>query len=233
MAQTLDYIEKTTSEPATMSVVWLHGLGADCYDFHDIVPLLELPKTLGVRFLFPNAPVMAVTCNGGMRMRAWYDIVRIGPSYKDDIEGIQRSAEALAKLVEHEMQRGIPSDRIVLAGFSQGGAVSLFTGLRYPRPLAGIIALSTYLPATERLQQDAHPANKKIPILMMHGLHDAIVPIAFAKQSLHLLLSLEYKVLWRDFPMPHSVCAEQLREIGKWLAALCVSSSAISQGELI
>ncbi len=206
-------------EPATTaraSILWMHGLGADGHDFESLVPHLDLPADLGVRFIFPHAPQRPVTINGGLRMRAWYDITGAVPPREDD-QGIRESEQALRLLIEREIAVGIPTARILLAGFSQGGAIALHTGLRYPEPLAGILALSTYLPLSETLEREAHPANSSIRILMAHGTEDAIIPLPRARRSCEELTRLGYPVDWRLYPMAHSLCAEEISDISTWL----------------
>jgi phospholipase/carboxylesterase len=188
------------------AVIWLHGLGADHSDFEPIVPELDLPSS--VRFVFPDAPVRAVTINGGMRMRAWYDILQFGPGPEDEA-GIRESQAFVGRLIE---EQPVPPERVVLAGFSQGGAIVLHTALHYPRKLAGVVALSTYLP----LQRQFTGGNK-VPIFMAHGLYDDIIPIARAQASRDLLAKAGCKVDWREYPMPHSVCMEEITDIGAFL----------------
>ncbi len=207
-------LEPSTSAQA--SILWLHGLGADGHDFESLVPHLGLPADSGVRFIFPHAPQRPVTINGGMRMRAWYDISGAVPPREDD-RGIRESEQALRLLIEHEIAAGVPSTRIVLAGFSQGGAIALHTGLRYPEPLAGVLALSTYLPLAGTLEREAQPANAGIPILMAHGTEDAIIPLPRARRSCEELIRLGYPVDWHLYPMPHSLCAGEIIDISAWL----------------
>jgi phospholipase/carboxylesterase len=210
-------LEIETAPQATASVIWLHGLGADGYDFEGIVPMLGLPSSAAVRFVFPHAPVQPVTVNGGMHMRAWYDIVGIGPEYPQDEAGIRASEQRLHRWIATEVERGVPPAHIVLAGFSQGGAVVLHTGLRYPQRLAGIAALSSYLPLAAQLAGEAHAANRDVPILMVHGEHDPVVPLAFAEASRGRLERHGYAVQWHTFPMPHTICSDELAVIGAWL----------------
>jgi phospholipase/carboxylesterase len=200
--------------PAEGAVIWLHGLGADGHDFEPIVPELGLPPTRRVRFVFPHAPVQPVTINGGLAMRAWYDITNDG---RQDAAGIRASQKQVEALIEREKTRGIACHRIVLAGFSQGGAIALHTGLRYPERLAGILALSTYLPLADTLAAEAHPANRDVPIFMAHGTQDPLIPLARARASRDALQALGYEVEWHEYPMPHSVCAPEIAEVGAWL----------------
>jgi phospholipase/carboxylesterase len=212
-----------TIEPeraANAAVIWLHGLGADGHDFEPVVPYLELPDDLAVRFLFPHAPRRPVTINNGMVMRAWYDIA--GPEQRrpEDEAGIRASGAALERLVERETAAGIRPERIVLAGFSQGGAVALHAGLRHPRPLAGIAALSTYLPLAGKLADEAATANRGIPILMAHGRRDTIIPIGLAERSRDLLVAGGYPVEWQAYDIAHSVGPEEIAAIAVWLGRI-------------
>jgi phospholipase/carboxylesterase len=216
MAEVLDTIEIETAKNPSASVIWLHGLGADGNDFASIVPALGLPKA-AIRFVFPHAPIQPVTINGGMRMRAWYDITD-GAIRREDESGVRASQKLIEALVAREKERGTAAERLVLAGFSQGGAIALQTGLRHPERIAGIMALSTYLPIAEKFPAEASAANRGVPIYMAHGSYDPIVPLARAEESRALLQSLGYAVQWQEFPMPHSVCAEEVAEIGAWLS---------------
>ena len=216
MPEYLDAIELETAKNPSASVIWLHGLGADGNDFAPIVPALGLPKA-AIRFVFPHAPIRPVTINGGMRMRAWYDIAD-GALRREDEGGVRASQALVEALVAREIARGTAAGRLVLAGFSQGGAIALQTGLRHPQRIAGIMALSTYLPLAEKFSAEASAANRGVPIYMAHGSYDPIVPLARAEQSRALLQSLGYAVQWREYPMPHSVCAEEVAEIGAWLS---------------
>jgi phospholipase/carboxylesterase len=201
----------TGPDPAAV-VIWLHGLGADGHDFEPIVPELELQKP--VRFVFPHAPVRPVTINQGMRMRAWYDILQFGGGPEDEA-GVRASHKLLEELIAAEKKRGMKS--IVLAGFSQGGAVVLQTALRHQERLAGVLALSTYLPLNATLEAERSPANQDLPIFMAHGQYDDIIPLARAEQSRQILERLGYKVQWHTYPMPHSVCPEEIADISQFL----------------
>jgi phospholipase/carboxylesterase len=216
MAGTLEAMETETAKNPSASVIWLHGLGADGNDFAPIVPSLQLPRA-AIRFVFPHAPIQPVTINGGMRMRAWYDIAD-GALRREDERGVRASQALIEDLIAREKTRGTAASRLVLAGFSQGGAIALQTGLRHPERIAGIMALSTYVPLAEKLPAEASAINRDVPIYMAHGSYDPIVPLARAEQSRALLQSLGYPVQWREFPMPHSVCAEEVAEIGAWLS---------------
>lgn len=208
-------IEVTTGDAPALAVIWLHGLGADGNDFVPIVPELDLP--CATRFVFPHAPERPVTINGGMRMRAWYDIVSFSPDTEDGV-GIRESAATLGALVEREEARGLATERIVVAGFSQGGAIALHAGLRFERPLGGVLALSTYLPLGDTLATEASPANRGVSIWMAHGREDPMVGVALAERSRARLIGLGYDVEWHDYRMGHSVCAEEIRDIGRWLS---------------
>jgi len=200
------------------AVIWLHGLGADGSDFVPVVSELGLAETPGVRFIFPNAPAIPVTCNGGYVMPAWYDIISLEPnSRRIDEAGIVHSRAAIRGLIARENERGIPSERIFLAGFSQGGAVAYTTALTHPEPLAGLIALSTYLPTVELVEREATEANRGIPVFAGHGTEDDVVSPLLGKMARDFLLQRGYGVAWHEYPMPHSVCIEEIEAIGDWL----------------
>jgi len=214
----LDAIEITTGPKPRLAVLWLHGLGADGHDFEPIVP--ELGLSVPVRFVFPHAPVRPVTINGGMAMRAWYDILGFDRRAREDAAGIRASAAAVTELVDREIERGMSSDRIVLAGFSQGGAIALHTALREPRPLGGVLALSTYLPLAATLASERSAVNARLPLFMAHGTDDGVLPLQLAETARGALEALGYAVEWHAYPMAHSVCMEEIGAIGAWLAAL-------------
>jgi len=201
---------------ATASIIWLHGLGADGHDFEAIVPELGIADELGIRFIFPHAPRRPVTLNNGYVMRAWYDIIAIDKSSPQDEAGIRESEGIVHKLIQEQIDLGIDASRIVLAGFSQGGAVVLHTALRYPHQLAGVLALSTYLPLTESLAQEAHASNKTTPIWMAHGAFDDVVPIMLAEQSRDFMVSQGYPLEWKQYPMAHSVCPDEIGDLAAW-----------------
>jgi phospholipase/carboxylesterase len=211
-------------EAATASVIWLHGLGADGHDFEPIVAELGDAVTRNVRYVFPHAPRIPVTINGGMVMRAWYDIADTDLANRADESGVRASAAILEGLIDEELAKGLPSTRILLAGFSQGGAIALHTGVRYGKALAGIMALSTYLPLQETLRDEAREANRKIPIFLAHGSQDPVIPLALSEQSRQLLASLGYPVQCHTYPMPHSVCPEEIRDIAIWLEQVLPNS---------
>jgi len=217
-------VEVESGHQPSGSVIWLHGLGADGHDFEPIVPELRLGARLHLRFVFPHAPVRPVTVNGGMAMRAWYDIVTLERDGPQDEAGIRASGRQLEMLIERERERGMPAEKIVLAGFSQGGAIALHTALRYPRRLAGVMALSTYLPLPESFDRevvtaaDAQP--RELPIFMAHGSFDPMLPMALGAHSRDLLRSAGFEVEWHDYPMAHAVCAEEVADIRDWLLAV-------------
>jgi phospholipase/carboxylesterase len=199
------------------TVIWLHGLGADGHDFEPIVPMLGVPDALSIRYVFPHAPVRPVTINAGMQMRAWYDILEMTLSRKVDVDNLLDSADALTALIGRELASGLSADRVLLAGFSQGGAVALHAGLRYEAALAGILALSTYMPTAATLESEKSEANREIPIMMAHGTMDPMVPIAAGIAARQELIRLGYAVSWHEYPMLHQVCDEEIREIGRWI----------------
>ena len=218
MADLLETVEIESGASPRAAIVWMHGLGADGHDFAPIVPELTLP--VPVRFVFPHAPMRSVTINQGMVMRAWYDIRGIGGERREDGDGVRASQTQIEALIARERARGIPADRLVLAGFSQGGAMALHTGLRHPERLAGIMALSCALPLADTLAAEASPANRATSIFMAHGTHDDVIPIARARQAHDVLEKLGYPVDWHDYPMPHSVCAEEIADISAWLTTV-------------
>jgi len=214
----LQTVELETGRSPTAAVIWLHGLGADGHDFEPIVPELDLPDALAVRFVFPHAPMQAVTINGGAVMRAWYDVYALEGQRREDAAGVRASQSKVEELIAREQARGIPSARLVLAGFSQGGAIALQTGLRYSGTLAGIMALSTYLPLPETLADEATAENRETPIFMAHGGQDPVIPHDMAVRSRDVLMEHGYSVEWHEYRMPHSVSLEEIRDIGTWLS---------------
>ena len=218
MAELLDHVELESDQTATASIIWLHGLGADGHDFEAIVPELKLPSSMQIRFLFPHAPVRPISINNGEEMRAWFDF--IPHSETSGSEEITISASQIGVFIEREMERGIDSERILLAGFSQGGVIALQTALRYPQRLAGVLALSTFLfdyTSTEKEQTDA---NLAIPIMMAHGTMDLMIPIMRAATSRENLIRLGYDVRWYDYPMGHQVCVPEIEEISRFFQEL-------------
>jgi phospholipase/carboxylesterase len=217
-------VELETGPLPSASVIWLHGLGADGHDFEPIVPELQLPAEMSVRFVFPHAPVRPVTINGGMAMRAWFDILNLERNGPADEAGIRDSAGILDRLIDRELERGIAADRIVVAGFSQGGAIALVTALRRTQPLAGLMALSTYLPLpdTSFAEYRENPAcgHHDLPIFMAHGSFDPVLPMPMGQRVAMLLESAGFQVEWHDYPMAHAVCAEEIRDIRNWLLSV-------------
>ena len=202
---------------AVASVIWLHGLGADGHDFVPIVRELRLPATLGVRFVFPHAAVRPVTLNNGMPMRAWYDIKSLDRNGLQDDKGIRESESRVHDLIEAERKAGVEPSRIVIAGFSQGGAIALHTALRYPDRLGGLMALSTYLPLSGTLAKEGKAANRHLPILMCHGQYDSVLSIELGENSRDQLTALGHTVEWHAYPMAHEVCREEIEQISAWL----------------
>jgi phospholipase/carboxylesterase len=217
----LETIELETAPNPRTTVIWMHGLGADGNDFVPIVEEIELPKA-PIRFIFPHAPMQPVTINGGYVMRAWYDIRTTDIVRREDADGVRASQGQIEALMANERARGTPQSRIVLAGFSQGGAIALQTGLRQVEPVAGIMALSTYLPIAESLAAEITPAGQATPIFFAHGTADPVVPLARASASRDALTAQGCKVAWHEYPMPHSVCGPELVAIGAWLRAILV-----------
>lgn len=202
------------------SVLWLHGLGADGHDFEGLVPELNLAARGNIHFIFPNAPIQPVTINGGMAMRSWYDILDMSLERKVDIDGIYHSAGLIEPLIRQEIDKGIPSTHILLAGFSQGGVIALHAGLRYPQQLAGVVALSTYLPTIEQLKTERSAANNAVPIFMAHGIIDPIVEVESGKAAFDTLKSMDYKIEWHDYLMEHSLCIEEIEHISAFMNSI-------------
>ncbi|ATX78869.1 phospholipase/carboxylesterase [Mariprofundus aestuarium] len=215
---TLPHITVETGPKPTATIIWLHGLGADGHDFEPIVPQLGLPADLAVRFIFPHAPSMPVTLNGGYIMPAWYDIKQTDLGIEHDKSGIKASASDIQLLIEKEQMRGIKANRIILAGFSQGAAMSLHIGLRQESALAGIMSLSGYLLLPDQMAQ-FKPAALNTPIFMAHGINDPVVPYALGDKTRRKLVDAGCPVEWHSYPMQHSVCAEEIRHIGKWITS--------------
>jgi phospholipase/carboxylesterase len=205
------------------SVIWLHGLGADGHDFESIVPSLQLKAEANVHFVFPNAPIRPVTINNHMKMRAWFDILAMTlEGHTVDIAGIYQSADLVAPLIQKELDKGIPAENIMLAGFSQGGAIALHVGLKYPKKLAGILALSTYLPTIDQLRSEGSVAGKTTSVLMVHGILDAVIAIEAGKSTFDRLSALGYSIEWHDYLMEHSVCAEEIFHISAFMNSIFV-----------
>ena len=219
----LDAIERETGADPRWAVIWLHGLGADGNDFVPILPELVRRDWPAIRFVFPHAPVRPVTINNGMAMRAWYDIRELDLANRADEQGVAESVAQVEALIAREGERGIPPSRIVLAGFSQGGAVTLAAGLRRRELLAGLVALSTYVPAAQGAQAALVEGAARQPVFMAHGSHDPVVPYAAGKQSAGLLRQLGFEVDWHEYPMQHGLCAEEVRDLGDWFTARLAS----------
>ncbi len=217
MQETADAVVLAPATPASASVIWLHGLGADGHDFAPVVPELKLPDAPGVRFVFPHARVRPVTLNMGMRMRAWYDIKTLTAEGRADEEGIHEAIAVLEGFIAAERAAGIPSERIVIAGFSQGGAIALHGALRHAEPLGGILGLSCYLPLQSKLAGVLAEANRQTAILMCHGLYDPVLPIALGVMACNWLRAGGYRVEWKEYPMQHQVCLPEIQDIAAWL----------------
>lgn len=224
---TLDCIEINSSNPPLGSVIWLHGLGADGHDFEPIVSALGLPENLPLRFVFPHAKMRPVTLNGGFPCRAWYDIKGLEADADEDEAGIYAAEQQLRRLIADEIAQGISADKILLAGFSQGGALALHTGLRYEQTLAGILALSTYLPLHERLEKELSRMNRSVPIFMAHGTKDTVISYEIAKQVRLLLASKNNRIDFRTYDMAHSVCEKEIADISAWIQSIFLSVSVI------
>ncbi|MBK7364244.1 MAG: dienelactone hydrolase family protein [Nitrosomonas sp.] len=212
-------IELTTgpNPNPTHAIIWMHGLGADGNDFVPIIDELDLPETTSIRFIFPHAPKQPITINGGFIMRAWYDIRNTELDHAEDEKGLERSRQLIIQLIEKEISRGIPFKNIVLAGFSQGGAMSLFVGLRHTEKLGGIMVLSGYLPLAQQLERDMYLVNRATPIFMGHGSEDMIVPVQLANRSRQQLIAQGHSVEWHEYNMAHSVCNAEITDLSKWL----------------
>jgi len=221
--ESTDSVVLAPAAAATATVIWLHGLGADGHDFVPIVPELRLPPRPGVRFVFPHAPARPVTINNGMHMRAWYDIKVLSAGGPEDEAGIRESAALLAQYIQRERKTGVAAGRIVVAGFSQGGAIALHAALRHPERLAGVMALSSYLPLRASLVAEAAAANRDLPILMCHGRFDPVLPMQLGAASRDLLRAEGYAVEWKEYPMQHQVCLEEVQDIANFLCRVVVS----------
>lgn len=213
-------IELNPNNIATHSIIWLHGLGADGNDFVPIVPALNLPSTISVRFIFPHAPIMPITINNGYEMRAWYDIAHTHLDRKYDEDGIATSQMLINALLSDEEARGIPAKNIILAGFSQGAVMALTTGLCYQKKIGGIIALSGYLPMPDQILHTATIANRSTPIFMAHGSQDPMVPVSLGETAKNILQQAGYQITWRSYPMPHTVATEEIQDISTWIQSV-------------
>ncbi len=208
---------ETGDDASRYSVVWLHGLGADGQDFSDLPNLLDLPEETAIRFLFPHAPLRPITLNGGMVMRGWYDLKDLGENEYEDIDGLNASSRLIYNLIEVEVRKGIPVEHILLGGFSQGGAVSLYAGLRYPKRLAGIVSLSGYLPAPDRLLTESSDTNRETPIFLGHGIEDTVVPLTIGNATRQSLDGLGYGATWWTYPMSHTICQQEMIDLSNFL----------------
>ena len=213
----VDAIEISTGENPAWSMIFLHGLGADGHDFAPLPAQMDLPAA--VRFVLPHAPVVPVTINGGLSMRAWYDVLTLDWNGPEDAAGVRDSGRLLRRLIRRETERGIPSHRIFIGGFSQGGSVALFTGPRHPEPLAGIVALSTWMPQPATLAEEGSGANRSLPVFMAHGTYDPTVPMMFGARCRDQLRARGHELLWSTYPMEHAVCAQEIADLNDWLAA--------------
>lgn len=216
----LKTVEIESKPQPTVSIIWMHGLGADANDFVPIVRELDLRDCPAIRFVFPNAPSIPVTVNGGYVMPAWYDIMGADIAKREDEGGLRLSQKRIEQLIEREIERGIAADHIIVAGFSQGCAMSLQVGLRYPEKLGGIMCLSGYVPLADEVANERHTANQTTPIFMVHGVADTVIPLQRAQFSRDLLINLGYQVEWHEYGMPHSVCQEEIVDIGNWLRSI-------------
>ena len=219
-----EYIKAETGAAPQHCVSWLHGRGADGRDFADLPGMLNLPAQMAIRFLFPHARMRPITLNGGMMMRGWYDLTGLDANKKEDLDGLEESSDLVTALIHQEVARGIPADQILLGGFSQGGALSLYLGLRYPSRLAGIVGLSTYLPKASRVHAERSEANRNTRVFMGHGLHDPMVSLQFGDSSRQLLEELGYPLTWRTYPMQHSICEPEMRDLAEFFVG-CLSGS--------
>jgi len=224
MNEALECIIKEPSQTADSCVIWLHGLGADGHDFEGILPELGLPKTHRIRFVFPHAPMRPITINQHMVMRGWYDIYSLSSLEQEDEKGIEDSRSRVEQLLQGQIDQGIPNNRIVLAGFSQGGAIAMHVGLSYPKPIAGILGLSTYLPFIRHSNLKLQTIQKKTPVLMCHGNYDDIVPKQLGEATFNYLQEKGFSPQWHEYPMGHQVCNEEITLVGQWLTQLFCKS---------
>jgi phospholipase/carboxylesterase len=213
----LSYIEINPKTKPVASIICLHGLGSSGHDSAGIVNELNLPEDLAIRFIFPHAPLMPVTLNNGYEMPAWFDVLELKVNPREDEQGLKQSAEKINSFIQTELSLGIPSNKIIVAGFSQGGALAIFTALRFPQTLAGVLALSSFVPAPQSLARESSPANKKTPIFMAHGDSDPIIPHQWGEMSRDYLLASNHQVDWRLYPMAHAVCHDEIRDMSHWI----------------
>jgi len=216
-ADLLDAVEIETASGPDASVIWMHGLGDDGKGWSEVVPALNLPKSLAIRFIFPHAPVIAVTINNGMRMRAWYDIRQANLNERADVDGVRRSQAHVEALVTREMTRGVAPRRVLLAGFSQGGGIALYAGVRLTERLGGLIGLSTYLIGADRVVAEASAANRDVPVFMAHGTYDPVVQLAWAERSRDALRAGGWPVEWHAYPVEHSAVIEEIVAVGEFI----------------
>jgi phospholipase/carboxylesterase len=217
----IEAVTVETGPNPTFSIIWMHGLGADGHDFEPLVPELLDDGMPSLRFLFPHAPVRPVTINNGYQMRAWYDIIGIDRRSAEDFDGIAATTAAIGGLIKRENERGVATDHIVIAGFSQGGAMALHIATRHPETFAGVIALSCYLPLSKDLAKARNPANQTTPVFMAHGIQDPVVPYALGDESRQLLQTAGYPVEWHGYPMPHALCEPEVTDLRAWLKRVC------------
>jgi len=217
MPSTLTCIEIPATSTPIYSVIWLHGLGADGHDFESVIPELSLNKAEHINFVFPNAPIQAVTINGGVKMRSWYDILDASLDREVAVDDIYKSATQLTQLIQNEISKGIKAENVLLAGFSQGGVIALHAGLRYPQKIAGIIALSTYMPTTKQLETERAPANNETSIFMAHGTMDPVIHLQIAQDSFNRLKAMNYPINWHEYPIQHSLCLEEITDISNYI----------------
>lgn len=226
--ETPETVEVGGGEKPDGTVIWLHGLGADGHDFEPIVPELQLDEIADIRFVFPHAPVRPVTINSGIPMRAWYDVMSLDRSGPQDEVGIRDSAEALEQLIQREHERGVPYDRIVVAGFSQGGAIAMHTAMRFAEKLAGLMALSSWMPLEATIDREVMQSQESqprdLPIMMAHGSFDPMLPIAAGQHARDIMQKAGFDVQWHEYPMAHAVCAEEIAEIRSWLVSIFSNS---------
>lgn len=226
MSTPLEALVVEPAAPANAAVIWMHGLGADGHDFEPMVPQFDFPRSLHLRFIFPHAPHRPITVNGGYVMRGWYDIAELGSLRQEDESGIRASAGMIEALIAQQIASGIPTRRIVLAGFSQGATMALHTALRYPQALAGVVALSGYLPLAASFAAEAHPANAPTPIFLAHGISDNVVPLRLGENTRVILERSKYVVTWLTYPISHSVCTQEIDDIAKFLSARLAAKQA-------
>lgn len=223
-------IEIETGKNPNASIIWLHGLGADGHDFEAVIPELKLPTSLAARFIFPHAPMRPITINGGMAMRAWYDISQSDDGFSENNEHIRDASQHIRTLIHREQERGIATSRIIVAGFSQGGAVALYTGLSFEQPLAGIMALSTYVPMINSFETWVSVSARKVPVFQAHGVHDSMISIHRAEKSRNTMNQNGVSVEWHSYTMEHSLCAEEVHDISRWIIKILTTQAEVDGG---